>query len=142
MAEKSEYSLGFLITKVGRVATKMYAEHLEELGLTPLQGGILMTVDSLKGLNQKQLMSLLQVDKGTIHQMLKGLVSKKLIVMKSFDGDRRQLSISITTLGRSLLPRVAKIDKVVSNELLSRISPKYRRQLQQSLLEVYKSFKS
>lgn len=135
--KKSPYSVGFLITKVGRIATKMYADNLEEIGLTPLQAGILGTLASRDGLNQRQLMGALHADKGTIHQMLKGLGLKKLIVMETAAEDKRQLKIRITRRGRGLLPRIAEIDALVSRELLSRVSPSLRKPLENALLEVY-----
>ena len=67
----SSYSIGFLLTKLGRIATRLYAEELEQLDLTPLQAGILGALASSTTCTQKQLMTALHMDKGTAHQMLK-----------------------------------------------------------------------
>lgn len=137
--DSPEYSLGFLLTKVGRIATKMYADRLEDIGLTPLQAGILASLSAEDGRSQKDLMAALHVDKGTIHQMLKALEQKKFITMKTAQEDRRHLSIHLSKAGAATLPAIGKIDEEVSATLNSLVSSQLRKPLMLALLEAFEA---
>jgi DNA-binding MarR family transcriptional regulator len=109
-------SLGYLVTKIGRMVAKEYASELEPLGITPLQAGILMNLAIRGHLSQAQLMSALTVDKASMNQMLKALKSKGMIVMARSSEDRRHWQISLESKARPLLPKISRIDDAISKK--------------------------
>lgn len=114
MNSTKKYSLGFLLTKVGRKATKEYASLLEPLGITPLQGGILMSLKSNKNLNQSELMEILIIDKATVYQMLKQLQILGYITLGKNSKDKRNLQILLNPSGLILCKKIETIDRILS----------------------------
>src|SRR5882724_9106255 len=80
-----------------------------EVGLTPLQYGVLIHLSKLTGkpgIEQNSLADRLNVDRNTASLLVEELVKKELVERQVNDADRRARLLSLTTKGEKLYARV------------------------------------
>jgi len=109
------------LRRVGRMATQMFDAHLQPVGLTIGQFGLLTQIyaNSIAGspLTMKALSSAVGMDPTTLNRTLKPLESEKLILTAQDANDRRARCIHITAAGRKRLERAMPLWRAADEEL-------------------------
>lgn len=108
-----KFSLPYLITKASRFLVKEYEKNMQEIGASPLQGGILFVISELEPVNQKDISNVLFIDKVTFSKMILSLHTKKFIKQKANPLDKRAKYWTITKKGLAVLEKVKAADTEV-----------------------------
>jgi DNA-binding MarR family transcriptional regulator len=96
-------SLGYEIAKVHKALKAKYQEVLKSYGVTVQQFEVLRNLKIYSGISAAQLVEYIISDSSTMMVILKGLESKKLIIRKSDEKDRRTKRIFLTKEGQRLV---------------------------------------
>jgi DNA-binding MarR family transcriptional regulator len=82
---------------------------LSELGFGRAHHRVLHFVDRNHGLTIAELLDILKITKQSLNRVLKELVEKEFIALRTGHADRRQRHLHATTAGRSLASRLANV---------------------------------
>ena len=127
---------GFLLGRIGKLASRRFAKALENTGLKPPHAGVLMTLHQRGPMTQQALGDLLHVDPSNLVGILNELEDNGLAVRRRDPDDRRRHIVEISPKG---LDQVAGIEDVVSeveDGLLAGLDADERAQLQRLLARV------
>ena len=127
---------GFLISRMGMVAQKRFAERMESIGLTPRLWGALNVLDAEGAITQHALGMCVGMDPSTIVATIDELETKGLVERRPHPGDRRAHALHITAEGRQTLARGRQLARRAQDELLAPLSPDEREQLHSLLLRL------
>ena len=93
--------------------TKLYKPLLEELGLTYPQYLVMLVLWERDGLMVSELGARLYLDSGTLTPLLKRLEASAYVSRLRAVDDERRVHVTLTSLGRKLKTRAAKIPACV-----------------------------
>lgn len=102
-------------------------------GVTPSQGGTILSLSIDKSLKMNDLSNLMGVDNSTMTRMIDQLVEKKLVVRQQGEKDRRQVQIGLTDAGEKLHKELAGALEKFYQDSLDRIQEKDRSVIIKSL---------
>ncbi|MFI5446490.1 MarR family winged helix-turn-helix transcriptional regulator [Polaromonas sp. UC242_47] len=94
---------GFLLRRAHQISAAVFEDECRNVGLTPAQFGVLSVLRASPGLDQSSLARALGFDKVTVLRVLRGLETRGLIARAPAPASRRNLSISLSAEGLSLL---------------------------------------
>jgi DNA-binding MarR family transcriptional regulator len=94
---------GFLVRRLQQVSVSIFLEHLELLGLTPLQATVLRILGREEGIDQLSLASRAKVDTSTIKDVVQRLEANLAVTRSRSEVDRRMQLVYLTARGRQLL---------------------------------------
>ncbi len=94
---------GFLLRRAHQISAAVFEDACRDLGLTPAQFGVLTVLQSHPGLGQSSLARALGFDKVTVLRVLRGLQARGLVARGPAQDNRRNVSVSLTPEGVSLL---------------------------------------
>lgn len=100
-----------------------------ERRVTPVQGGMLLIIESRPGLTQSALARLMKIEGPTLLQSLDRLQENGLVRRVQREGDRRSYALQLTDAGREVLAEVKRFVPQREDDLLSELSEGERRQL-------------
>jgi DNA-binding MarR family transcriptional regulator len=128
---------GFLISRVGIVAQKRFAERLEQLELTTRMWGALNVLDA-EGtiITQGSLCKSVGMDPSSMVSTIDELEAKGLVERRSHPTDRRAHALHVTASGRATLARGRELARKAQDELLAPLSADEREQLHALLLRL------
>ncbi len=110
-----DHQLCFALYSASLAMTKIYKPLLDEIGLTYPQYLAMLVLWEQDGLMVSELGTRLFLDSGTLTPLLKRLESAGLISRVRDAQDERRVHIALTTAGRRLKARAAKIpDCIIS----------------------------
>jgi DNA-binding MarR family transcriptional regulator len=124
---------GFLLGRIGKLASRRFAKALENTGMKPPQAGVLLTLRDRGAMTQQALGDLLHVDPSNLVGILNELEDNGLAVRRRDPDDRRRHIVEISPVG---LEQVAGIEEVVAeveDGLLAGLDEGERAQLQRLL---------
>ena len=101
--------LCFAMYSTSLAMTKLYKPLLEELGLTYPQYLVMLVLWERDGLMVSELGERLYLDSGTLTPLLKRMETAGLVARIRAVDDERRVHISLTTAGRKLKTKAAKI---------------------------------
>jgi DNA-binding MarR family transcriptional regulator len=127
---------GFLISRMGMVAQKRFAERLEELGLNPRLWGALNVLDHEGPITQHALGQCVGVDPSSMVATIDELEGQGLVERRRHPSDRRAHALHITSPGREVLTRGRALARRAQDELLAPLSTEERKQLHELLLRL------
>lgn len=110
---------GFLLRRAHQISAAVFEDECREYGLTPAQFGVLTVLQSHPGLGQSSLARALGFDKVTVLRVLRGLEGRGLVSRQPGPGNRRNVSVSLTRAGCSLLAEAQKPAEKAYKRLLS-----------------------
>ena len=90
---------GFLLRRAHQISAAVFEDECRLVGLTPAQFGVLMILRASPGLDQSSLSRSLGFDKVTVLRVLRGLEERRLVERSIAEGNRRKLSLRLTTAG-------------------------------------------
>lgn len=101
--------LCFALYSASLAMTKLYKPLLEELGLTYPQYLVMLVLWERDGLMVSELGARLYLDSGTLTPLLKRLEASAYVSRLRAVDDERRVYVTLTSLGRKLKTRAAKI---------------------------------
>src|SRR5512142_743374 len=127
---------GFLLSRMGMVAQKQFAERIESLGLTPRMWGALNVLDVEGEITQHALCKGLGIDPSSMVSTIDELESQGLVERRRHPSDRRAHALHVTTLGRQTLARGRELARKAQDQLLAPLDEEEREQLHGLLLRL------
>jgi DNA-binding MarR family transcriptional regulator len=97
-----DQQLCFPLYAASNLLTKLYQSSLRELGLTYPQYLVMMVLWERDGQGVSEIGERLYLDSGTLTPMLKRMEAAGLVCRQRLSSDERRVSISLTSLGKSL----------------------------------------
>lgn len=107
-------------------AEELFAQEFSQEALTPRQKAALVCVYQTPGLNQNELAAKLFMDRNTVAELVKRLVSTGLLRRASAVDDQRAYQLFLAPSGAELLNRVMGRDAAVEARVLERLPEEYR----------------
>ena len=96
---------GHLIRRAQQRAVEFYVAEVGEDGPTPQQFAVLLNVFQNPGISQTDLVRLSAIDRSTLAEVLRRMVSRGLIARSRRAGDQRAYALSLTANGMAVLER-------------------------------------
>ncbi len=127
---------GFLLARMGHVASKQFSARLEQLGLTTRMWGALNVLDVEGPLNQQVLGKLTGIDPSSMVSTVDDLEAAGLVERRRHPSDRRAHAIHITESGRETLTRGRQLARTAQEDLLAPLSSVERKQLHELLVRL------
>jgi len=104
-----DHQLCFALYSASLAMTKLYKPLLEELGLTYPQYLAMLVLWETDGVTVSELGERLHLDSGTLTPLLKRLEASELVTRLRDVEDERRVLIRLTTAGRKLKTRAARL---------------------------------
>jgi DNA-binding MarR family transcriptional regulator len=127
---------GFLISRMGMVAQKQFAERLETLGLTTRMWGVLNVLDVEGAITQQSLGKCVGIDPSSMVSTIDELEAQGLVERRRHPSDRRAHALHLTAKGRQTLSRGRELARGAQDELLGPLDAEEREQLHALLLRL------
>ncbi|MGE0315682.1 MAG: MarR family winged helix-turn-helix transcriptional regulator [Lautropia sp.] len=115
-----------LLRRAHFMAEEAFAQEFADESLTPRQKAALVTVYQQSGLNQNALADRLFMDRNTVADMVRRLVSAGLLYRVAAKDDQRAYQLFLAPGGADLLNRVMPRDLAVEQRVLGRLPEEYR----------------
>lgn len=94
---------GFLIRRLQQIQVAIFLEENTEVGITPVQWGIMTIVHDSPGISHIEISEQLGLDRSNIANVVNRLVKKGILNQKVSRRDRRRKEISMTQKGEDLM---------------------------------------
>lgn len=127
---------GFLISRMGMVAARAFAERIAEVGLTPRGWGALNVLDKEGAITQQSLGRCIGMDPSTMVTTIDELEAEGLVERRRNPQDRRAHALHITDKGRETLAEGRRVAGRAQADLLAPLNEDERRQLHDLLLRL------
>jgi MarR family transcriptional regulator, temperature-dependent positive regulator of motility len=105
-------------------------------GLTPRQLATLLAVAENEGLSQTDLVERTGIDRSTMADITRRLISRRLLTRRRTKDDARTYAVKLTDEGSRVLRTVAPQTKAVDERVLNSLAPARRDQFVSALLEL------
>lgn len=132
---------GYLISRIGALGQRRFAERMATLGLTPRMWGALNVLDQEGALSQHALGRCVGMDPSSMVSTIDELEAKDLVQRRRDPSDRRAYALHMTEQGRDVLKRGRRLAREAQEELLGHLSAEERDQLHALLLRVAESWR-
>jgi DNA-binding MarR family transcriptional regulator len=113
---------GHLLRRANQIAVGMFNDHVGP-AVTPIQYAILRMVHERPGIDQVGLAKRIALDTSTTALTAARLQAKGLLVRKGSDVDRRQLQLTLTPEGETLLASLVSGVHHMRRQLLDSLAP-------------------
>jgi DNA-binding MarR family transcriptional regulator len=127
---------GFLISRIGMVAQKRFAERMESLGLNPRMWGALNVLEAEGAITQHALCKGVGMDPSSMVATIDELEARGLVERRRHPSDRRAHALHVTTKGKQTLARGRELAHEAQDDLLAPLDPGEREQLHALLLRL------
>lgn len=145
-AEQTEFRLrehtslwsrpGFLVRRLHQIHVTMFMEELADQQMTPVQYGLLSILVDMPGLDQFSVAEELGIDRANVHDVLKRLESRKLLVRVVDPHNKRRKLCLATQEGAELVSTLHPRMQAAQKRLLSPLDDAERTQFLQLLNKV------
>jgi DNA-binding MarR family transcriptional regulator len=127
---------GFLISRLGMVAQRAFAERIAEVGLTPRGWGALNVLDQEGAITQQSLGRCIGLDPSSMVAAIDELEEQGLVQRRRNPQDRRAHALHLTDKGRRVLSDGHRVARRAQDDLLAPLDPEQREQLHDLLLRL------
>jgi DNA-binding MarR family transcriptional regulator len=127
---------GFLLSRVGDLTRRRFAEQLATLDLTPRMFGTLNVLDAEGAITQHALCKGVGMDPSSMVATLDELEARGLVERRQHPQDRRAHALHLTDAGQEVLGRARQVARAAQQELLGVLSSEERAQLHELLLRL------
>lgn len=103
--------LRYLILAAQREGSRLYAERVRPLGLTPSQAEVLSVLHEAQPLSLIEVGERLVCETGSPSRLVNGLVQAGLVERVASTTDQRKVSLSLTLRGEALHAQVVEVDE-------------------------------
>jgi DNA-binding MarR family transcriptional regulator len=127
---------GYLLAMAGAAARRRWVEGLARLDVTPSQFKVVMSLNEVDSLGQRQLAERIGIDPRNCVPIIDSLEEEGL-VSREIDGtDRRRRDIGLTRKGRQLAAELELVNAEIEATLMSPLSAKDRTTLHRMLVTI------
>src|SRR5260370_6361637 len=102
--------LRYLILAAQREGSRLYAERVRPLGLTPSQAEALSVLHEAQPLSLIEVGERLACETGSTSRLVNGLVQAGLVERVVSSADQRQISLSLTSRREAVNPQIIEVD--------------------------------
>ncbi len=134
-----ERGTGFLLARLGSLASRSWTAFLTGHGLTQSQYVVLVTITAHGPQGQRRLAELVSIDARNIVVVLDSLATRGLIERRSHDADRRRRIVALTDAGRALVDTIAAAAATEQDQFLHALTHADRLHLNDLLRQIYDS---
>jgi DNA-binding MarR family transcriptional regulator len=127
---------GYLLSRLGTLGQRHFAQRIGQLGLTPRMWGALNVLDAEGGLTQHALGVCVGMDPSSMVATIDELETNGLVERRRHPNDRRAYALAVTDAGRETLAAGRLVARQAQDELLDPLNPDERDQLHALLLRV------
>lgn len=127
---------GFLISRMGTLAQRRFAERLDPLGLTPRMWGAMNVLESDAPMTQHALGRCVGIDPSSMVATVDELEAKGMVERRPHPTDRRAHALHLTAKGKRTLARGRELARNSQEELLAPLSDEERERLHDYLVRV------
>ena len=106
--------LRYLILAAQREGSRLFAEQIRPLGLTPSQAEVLSVLSEAQPLSLIELGRRLVCETGSPSRLVDGLVKEGLVERIASSTDQRKVSLTLTPAGKQLHAHVAVVEQQFS----------------------------
>ena len=110
--------VGKLLYMIAKGYYRYVTHHIEKFGINTTQLHLLFEISHQSNLNQEQIASLCNINKGAVARSIKKLEDKGLVIRKIDENNRRQNIISLTEEGEEVLEKSAEILERWEDEII------------------------
>lgn len=125
-----------LLHRAGQLAEDLFARSIGDMGITARQFVVLSVVDSLDDPSQTALCEMSGIDRSTLADIVRRLVSRGLLSRRRTRQDARMYAVRITPEGQDMLQRALPIANKVDEALVDSLSLEQRAQFNALLQKV------
>ncbi len=125
--------IGFLLSQLGSHATTAFADRTKEIGITPVQAGVIRILGRESGINQRDLAARLGAVQSRVVVLIDGLEAAGHVERVRSTTDRRNYALHLTDQGRAVLARLRTIAEEHEAELTKGLSETQRTTLYELL---------
>lgn len=112
-----EFQPGYAIRRLHQASVAIFTHEIGELGITPVQYGILQMVHNHPGFDQRTLARNIALDTSTTAGVVDRLEARGVLTRNASPSDRRMRLLSLTPAGEQLLrdaiPRMEKTQQLI-----------------------------
>ncbi len=123
----------FLLSKAYQKAFGNFKKRLQDHGLTPVQGLVLMTISEEEGLSAGDIVKRLVLDNATLSGVLDRLAEAGWIVKATADEDKRLLRIYLTPKAKDMIAVIIRERDGLNEEFLNPLKLEERMLLKRML---------
>jgi MarR family transcriptional regulator, lower aerobic nicotinate degradation pathway regulator len=134
-----ESGTGFLLARLGSLATRSWQAFLAGHGLTQTQYATIMVLAERGPLGQHRLARILAVDARNLVAVLDRLAERDLVARATDPADRRRRNVRLTGPGAALAQALEAAAAVARDDFLRALSPQQRGQLNLLLESLYEA---
>lgn len=127
---------GFLISRVGMLAQRHFAETIGGIGLNPRMWGALNVLEMEGPMTQQALGNSVGIDPSSMVTTIDELEEQGLVERQRHPSDRRAHALHVTAKGKGVLTRGRRLAAAAQEELLSGLSEAERAELHRMLLKI------
>ena len=128
--------VGFLLAQVGALGSRLFAERIAPLGLTPTQSGLIRLIARNAGRNQQELAGQLGVRPSRLVVVLDGLQDAGLVQRITDPDDHRRKTVAVTVAGKEKLAQLVGLAASHEDYLCRALSAEQRHQLAELLATI------
>lgn len=118
----------YLVRRLQQASVALFLEETQGFDITPVQYGVLVTVNNHPGIDQITLANSIYVDRASIVSVVDRLEARGLLVRKLTSRDRRLRTLFVTSAGAALLAKLASAADRAQQRILEPLSPRERTQ--------------
>lgn len=127
---------GYLLSRLGTLGQRHFADRIAEVGLTPRMWGALNVLDAEGALTQHALGVCVGMDPSSMVATIDELETKGLVERHRHPNDRRAYALHVTDAGRATLAAGRRVARQAQDELLGPLNHDERAQLHALLLRL------
>lgn len=128
--------IGFLLTQLGTFAAEAFAATTRELGITPVEAGVLRILGRRLGINQRELAEKLGTAQSRVVALIDNLETAGYATRSRSTVDRRIQLLELTDAGRTMLARLRNAAEAQEAEITDGLDTGERTLLHQLLLKL------
>lgn len=127
---------GFLLARMGQVASKQFSDRIGKLGITIRMWGALNVLDAEGPTTQQFLGKCTGIDPSSMVATIDDLEARGLVERRPHPSDRRAHALHITDEGREILGRGRRVARAAEDQLLAPLNAEERKTLHELLLRL------
>lgn len=134
-----ELSAVHLLHRAGQCAGDIFHSDTTLVDLTPRQYAVLVTVSQNEGLSQTDLVQKTGIDRSTLADIVRRMLTKGLLLRRRTKQDARAYSVKLTDAGWDILKSAEPAASLVDKRILSVLLPDQRDEFLTSLNTIVQS---
>lgn len=137
-ADTSEktHSAIHLLHRAGQCADELFASHIGGMDITPRQFAVLKALAGNEDPSQSVLVEKTGIDRSTMADIIRRLVSKSLVQRRRTRRDARMYAVRLTEKGKSALDTAEPAVRQTDDRILSAVPQAQREQFLRSLTRI------